>query len=104
MKEFEKKGGPPRESEGVKGLSKFLPMTESILRLIHDGRIGAVRYVNANFGFAAPANPEGREAAIEGYLGYTLYSELPRNIREVIRFWRRPRGVEVVEPDSSFIH
>jgi predicted dehydrogenase len=40
--------------------SRFLPMTESILRLIHDGRIGAVRYVNANFGFAAPANPEGR--------------------------------------------
>jgi len=32
MKEFEKKGGPPRESEGVKGLSKFLPMTESAYR------------------------------------------------------------------------
>jgi hypothetical protein len=27
MKEFEKKGSPPREPEGVKGLSKFLPMT-----------------------------------------------------------------------------
>ena len=32
MKEFEKKGGPSRESEGVKGLSKFLPMTESAYR------------------------------------------------------------------------
>jgi proteasome-associated ATPase len=32
MKEFEKKGGPPREAEGVKGLSKFLPMTESAYR------------------------------------------------------------------------
>jgi proteasome-associated ATPase len=32
MKEFEKKGNPPREVEGVKGLSKFLPMTESAYR------------------------------------------------------------------------
>lgn len=32
MKEFEKKGNPPRDSEGVKGLSKFLPMTESAYR------------------------------------------------------------------------
>jgi proteasome-associated ATPase len=32
MKEFEKKGNPPREAEGVKGLSKFLPMTESAYR------------------------------------------------------------------------
>jgi proteasome-associated ATPase len=32
MKEFEKKGNPPRESEGVKGLSKFLPMSESAFR------------------------------------------------------------------------
>ncbi len=32
MKEFEKKANPPRESEGVKGLSKFLPMTESAYR------------------------------------------------------------------------
>jgi proteasome-associated ATPase len=29
MKEFEKKANPPREPEGVKGLSKFLPMSES---------------------------------------------------------------------------
>ena len=32
MKEFEKKTNPPREPEGVKGLSKFLPMTESAYR------------------------------------------------------------------------
>jgi proteasome-associated ATPase len=34
MKEFEKKGNPSREpsSEGVKGLSKFLPMTDSNFR------------------------------------------------------------------------
>jgi proteasome-associated ATPase len=32
MKEFEKKANPPRDSEGVKGLSKFLPMTESAYR------------------------------------------------------------------------
>jgi proteasome-associated ATPase len=32
MKEFEKKSGPPREAEGVKGLSKFLPMTDSAYR------------------------------------------------------------------------
>ena len=32
MKEFEKKANPPREPEGVKGLSKFLPMTESAYR------------------------------------------------------------------------
>src|ERR687888_283128 len=32
MKEFEKKGNPPRDSEGGKALSKFLPMTESAYR------------------------------------------------------------------------
>ena len=34
MKEFEKKGNPSREpsSEGVKGLSKFLPMSDSTSR------------------------------------------------------------------------
>ncbi len=32
MKEFDKKGSLPREPEGVKGLSKFLPMTESAYR------------------------------------------------------------------------
>ena len=32
MKEFEKKGNPPRDTEGVKGLSKFLPMTDSAYR------------------------------------------------------------------------
>jgi proteasome-associated ATPase len=32
MKEFEKKGNAPRDAEGVKGLSKFLPMTESAYR------------------------------------------------------------------------
>jgi proteasome-associated ATPase len=32
MKEFEKKGSPSREPEGVKGLSKFLPMSESAFR------------------------------------------------------------------------
>ena len=32
MKEFEKKGNPPREPEGMKGLSKFLPMTDSAYR------------------------------------------------------------------------
>ena len=34
MKEFEKKGNPNREppSEGMKGLSKFLPMTDSNYR------------------------------------------------------------------------
>ncbi len=34
MKEFEKKGNPGREpaSEGMKGLSKFLPMTDSNYR------------------------------------------------------------------------
>jgi len=32
MKEFERRAIPPRESEGVKGLSKFLPMTDSAYR------------------------------------------------------------------------
>jgi proteasome-associated ATPase len=32
MKEFEKKGNPPREPEAVKGLSKYLPMTDSAYR------------------------------------------------------------------------
>src|SRR5262245_53246204 len=32
MKEFEKKANPPREPDGVKGLSKYLPMTESAYR------------------------------------------------------------------------
>ena len=34
MKEFDKKGNPSREpaSEGMKGLSKFLPMTDSNYR------------------------------------------------------------------------
>ena len=37
MKEFEKKANPPGNSEGVKGLSKFLPMTESAYRAPPDG-------------------------------------------------------------------
>ena len=34
MKEFDKKGNPSRDpsSEGMKGLSKFLPMTDSNYR------------------------------------------------------------------------
>jgi predicted dehydrogenase len=40
--------------------TRFLPVMETTLELIRQGRIGSVRYVRADFGFFAPFNPEGR--------------------------------------------
>jgi predicted dehydrogenase len=40
--------------------SRFLPIMEKTLRLIGEGAIGSIRYVRADFGFAAPVNPDGR--------------------------------------------
>lgn len=40
--------------------TRFLPIMEKTLELIREGRIGAVRYVRADFGFLAPFDPAGR--------------------------------------------
>jgi predicted dehydrogenase len=40
--------------------SRFLPVIERTLELIRDGQLGTVKYVRADFGFAAPFNPDGR--------------------------------------------
>ncbi|MDR3711785.1 MAG: Gfo/Idh/MocA family oxidoreductase [Puia sp.] len=40
--------------------TRFLPMTGKLLALIVEGRIGKVKYVRADFGFAPPFNPDGR--------------------------------------------
>ena len=40
--------------------TRFLPIMEKTLELVREGRIGAVRYVRADFGFLAPFDPAGR--------------------------------------------
>jgi predicted dehydrogenase len=40
--------------------TRFLPVTEKILELIRNGRLGTVKYVRADFGFLAPFNPDSR--------------------------------------------
>ncbi len=40
--------------------TRFLPVTEKMLELIRGGAIGTVKYVRADFGFAAPYNPDRR--------------------------------------------
>jgi predicted dehydrogenase len=40
--------------------TRFLPVMKKTLELIGEGRIGTVKYVRADFGFAAPFNPESR--------------------------------------------
>lgn len=40
--------------------SRFLPVIEKTLGLIGDGQLGTVKYIRADFGFAAPFHPEGR--------------------------------------------
>jgi predicted dehydrogenase len=40
--------------------TRFLPVMEKTMELIREGRIGTVRYVQANFGFPAPFNPDSR--------------------------------------------
>lgn len=40
--------------------TRYLPLIEKILQLIRDRQLGTVKYVRADFGFAAPFNPEGR--------------------------------------------
>jgi predicted dehydrogenase len=40
--------------------TRFLPLTEKILELIHNGQLGTIRYVRADFGFRAPFNPDSR--------------------------------------------
>jgi len=40
--------------------TRFLPLTEKILELIGNGRLGTIKYVRADFGFLAPFNPQGR--------------------------------------------
>lgn len=40
--------------------TRYLPLIEKILELIRDGQLGTIKYVRADFGFAAPFNPEGR--------------------------------------------
>ena len=40
--------------------TRFMPFLEKMLNLIQQGAIGAPRYLNADFGFAAPKNFEGR--------------------------------------------
>jgi predicted dehydrogenase len=40
--------------------TRFLPHTEKILALIREGRLGAIRYVRADFGFPGPFHPDNR--------------------------------------------
>ncbi len=40
--------------------TRFLPLTGKLLELIGEGKIGKLKYVRADFGFAPPFNPEGR--------------------------------------------
>jgi predicted dehydrogenase len=40
--------------------SRFFPAIHKTLELIHAGTIGEVKFLQADFGFAAPVNPEGR--------------------------------------------
>ena len=40
--------------------SRFFPATHKALALVASGIIGEVKFVQADFGFAAPVNPEGR--------------------------------------------
>lgn len=40
--------------------TRFIPMTVSILEKIHQGIIGDIQYIKADFGFPAPFNPAGR--------------------------------------------
>jgi len=40
--------------------TRFVPMMEKILELIREGRLGTVKYVRADFGFAGPYNPDNR--------------------------------------------
>ncbi|UAY56686.1 Gfo/Idh/MocA family protein [Arachidicoccus terrestris] len=40
--------------------TRFIPMTVSMLEKIHQGIIGDIQYIKADFGFPAPFNPAGR--------------------------------------------
>ncbi len=40
--------------------TRFIPLMDKIMTLHADGVIGSLRYIRADFGFAAPFNPEGR--------------------------------------------
>jgi predicted dehydrogenase len=40
--------------------TRFVPVMEKILELVRDGRLGTVRYVRADFGFAGPYSPDNR--------------------------------------------
>ncbi|MBN9384441.1 MAG: Gfo/Idh/MocA family oxidoreductase [Chitinophagaceae bacterium] len=40
--------------------TRFLPHTERILELVRSGRLGAIKYIRADFGFAGPYHPDNR--------------------------------------------
>ena len=40
--------------------TRFIPGTQELLRLLREGEIGEVNYINANFGIVIPKNPESR--------------------------------------------
>lgn len=40
--------------------TRFFPATHKVLELIQSGIIGEVKFVQGDFGFAAPVNPDGR--------------------------------------------
>jgi len=40
--------------------TRFIPLMKSVMELVESGKIGAVKYIRADFGFPAPFNPEGR--------------------------------------------
>ena len=40
--------------------SRFFPVINKALELIKSGAIGEIKYLNADFGFAAPVNPDSR--------------------------------------------
>ena len=40
--------------------TRFLPLMEKILQLIHSGQLGTIKYIRADFGFAGAFHPENR--------------------------------------------
>lgn len=40
--------------------TRFIPLMGSVMELVGSGKIGALKYIRADFGFLAPFNPDGR--------------------------------------------
>ena len=40
--------------------TRFLPLMEKVLELVHNGQLGTIKYIRADFGFAGAFHPENR--------------------------------------------